>query len=157
MIILWKFFLDFYVYYSASIHFVEKDNFSDIILQMLATHQMAQSPVLLLWKYCCQPEKFGLPTASEQFSQRRCHSRVLDQDFHSASTELTFIQLVGKKPRLALVDIDIGIHIPNTTLYINNSNLPLKHLWGSFLSETFGHLSELKLVWRMKEKHCKYL
>lgn len=41
---------------------------------------------------------------------------------------------------------------PRNSLYRKNSNLPLKHWWGSSLSEISGHLSELKLIGRKRKK-----
>lgn len=41
---------------------------------------------------------------------------------------------------------------PQNSLHTKNSSSPLKHLWGSSLSETSGHLSALKLMWRKRRK-----
>ena len=89
MTILWKFLLWLLWLLFCTYSFCRnKVDFPERIVQMPATHQMAQSPGLRLWKHCCRPEKSGPPTVSEQSSRPRHHSRVQGQDFHSAPTEL---------------------------------------------------------------------
>lgn len=150
--IFWTFF-DFLTYYSASIHFIAK--------RITSLNNTAGAGYPPNGTKSCAPMLKTLLPARETRSAHSFWAVFTAKISQSGSgsglsfctnTKHNLFSWLSKTHRY-----QSRCTYPQDIFHIKDSNLPSKHLWGSFLSEISGHLSEWKLTWKRKEKNynCK--